>query len=71
MGLENRISDPPPCLTTQFILITVELQANGIALRNHIEAKLGSYGVPLRWAITAVDQTTVQVEAVVTVANQP
>ena len=55
-------------LTTEFVLITVQLQANGIALRNHIETQLKSYGEPLRWAITAIDKTTAQVEAVVTLS---
>lgn len=60
-------------LKTEFVLIKVELQDTGIALRHHIEAQLRSYGEPLRWAITSVDQSTVQIEAVVTVVaqNQP
>lgn len=52
----------------------VELQ-NGIELRDRIEIQLRSYGEPLRWAITAVDGTVAQVEAVVTrladTPNQP
>ena len=38
------------------------------ALRSHIETVLSDYGDPLRWAVTAIDQTnqTAHVEAVVT-----
>lgn len=57
-------------LKTEFVLIKVELQDSGIALRYHIETQLRSYGEPLRWAITAVEQSTVQVEAIVTVVAQ-
>lgn len=46
--------------------MTVELQATGIELRDHIEVQLRSYGEPLRWAITAVDGPVAQVEAVIT-----
>ncbi|NEZ56783.1 hypothetical protein D0962_13515 [Leptolyngbyaceae cyanobacterium CCMR0082] len=54
-------------MTTEFVLMTVELQTTGIALRNHIESQLRTYGEPLRWAITSVEKTTAQIEAVVTV----
>ena len=47
--------------------MTVQLQTGSIELRNHIETQLKSYGEPLRWAITAIDKGTAQVEAVVTV----
>ena len=70
IGLENNLSGESAPLTTQFVLIKVELSTGGIALRNHIEAQLRAYGEPLRWAITAVDKTTVQVEAVVTLVGQ-
>ena len=50
--------------------MAVELQADGIALRNHIETQLRCYGEPLRWAITSVDDTIAQVEAVVTVSDR-
>ncbi|MEM8615242.1 MAG: hypothetical protein AAGF93_24775 [Cyanobacteria bacterium P01_H01_bin.105] len=60
-------------LSTKFVLMEVELQPSGIALRNQIETQLGSYGEPLRWAITSVEQiaeqTVAQVEAVVTVVG--
>ncbi|MEM1251462.1 MAG: hypothetical protein AAGI69_03435 [Cyanobacteria bacterium P01_H01_bin.21] len=67
MELAHNLPDRTTPLTTEFVLITVQLQANSIALRNHIETQLKSHGEPLRWAITAIDQTTAQVEAVVTV----
>ena len=68
MELASNLSDRTTPLTMEFVLIKVQLQANGIALRNHIETQLKSYGKPLRWAITAIDKTTAQVEAVVTVS---
>ncbi|MGB7084318.1 MAG: hypothetical protein WBD47_02100 [Phormidesmis sp.] len=39
------------------------------ALRSHIQAQLAPHGDPLRWAITAIDNTrqTAHIEAVVTV----
>ena len=38
------------------------------ALRSHIEFELTQHGLPLRWAVTAVDKEkqTAQVEAIVT-----
>lgn len=68
-GLEINASDRSTPLTTEFVLMTIKLQANGIALRNHIETQLRCYGEPLRWAITSVDKNTAQVEAVVTVGS--
>lgn len=65
--LEHNSSACGTALTTEFVLMTVELQPTGIALRNHIETQLRTYGDPLRWAITSVEKTTAQVEAVVTV----
>ncbi|MFG6106120.1 hypothetical protein U2F10_27990 [Leptothoe sp. EHU-05/26/07-4] len=65
--LDNNSSDCSTFLTTEFVLMTVELQTTGIALRNHIESQLRTYGKPLRWAITSVEKTTAQIEAVVTV----
>jgi len=54
-------------LSTQFIRITLVLGCTGIELRDQIETQLRAYGDPLRWAITSVDGTMAQVEAVVTV----
>ncbi|ESA34834.1 hypothetical protein N836_15560 [Leptolyngbya sp. Heron Island J] len=68
-GLHNNALDRSTSLTTEFVLMTIELQADGIALRNHIETQLRFYGEPLRWAITSVDGTMAQVEAVVTVGD--
>lgn len=68
-GLGHTTSDCSLPLTTEFVLMTVELQTDGIALRNHIETQLRCYGEPLRWAITSVDKTTAQIEAVVTVGE--
>ena len=74
-GLNNNASERSLSLTTEFVLMAIELQADGITLRNHIETQLRSHGEPLRWAITSVDGITAQVEAVVTVNdrdhNQP
>ncbi|MEM7061760.1 MAG: hypothetical protein AAF572_01160 [Cyanobacteria bacterium P01_B01_bin.77] len=71
----NQLAHSQP-LTTEFVRITVDLQATCIELRDHIEAQLRSHGEPLRWAITAVAGSVAHVEAVVTLAapraqNQP
>ena len=59
-------------LSTQFIRITLRLGRTGVELRDQIETQLSTYGDPLRWAITSVDGTMAQVEAVVTTPpNQP
>ena len=54
-------------LAGQFVRIAVDLGGTGIELRNRIETRLQPYGEPLRWAITSIQETTAQVEAVVTV----
>ncbi|MEL7509892.1 MAG: hypothetical protein AAFN42_21380 [Cyanobacteria bacterium J06554_1] len=54
-------------LSTQFIRITLVLGCTGVELRDQVETQLCTYGDPLRWAITSVDGTIAQVEAVVTV----
>lgn len=48
--------------------MTVPLKTSGIHLRDNIEATLQTYGEPLRWAITAVEDNMAHVEAVVTIA---
>lgn len=55
-------------MTTHFITAEVDLQATPIALQQEIEAELREHGEPLRWAVTAVDETTEKatVEAIVT-----
>ncbi|MEO0394935.1 MAG: hypothetical protein AAF243_02980 [Cyanobacteria bacterium P01_A01_bin.137] len=59
-------------MSTQFIRITLRLGYTGVELRDQVEAQLRTYGDPLRWAITSVDGTMAQVEAVVTTTpNQP
>ena len=58
-------------MAVQFVRIAVDLQGTGIELRNQIETRLQDYGEPLRWAITSVQDTTAQVEAVVTVLSPP
>ncbi|MEO1522000.1 MAG: hypothetical protein AAFU78_14645 [Cyanobacteria bacterium J06633_2] len=62
--------DPPP-IATLFLELSVELPSpdrQQQQLRERIESVLKSYGEPLRWAITAVNDDTqsVQIEAVVT-----
>ena len=57
-------------LSTQFIRITLVLGCTGIELRDQIETQLRAYGDPLRWAITSVDGTVAQVEAVVTTPSK-
>ena len=58
-------------MTTHFITAEIDLQNNPLQLQQEIEAELEKRGDPLRWAVTAVDETTqtVQVEAVVTVTE--
>lgn len=56
-------------LATEFIQITVPLQASGIELRDKIETQLQNHGEPLRWSITAVEGSMAHVEAVVTVSG--
>lgn len=55
-------------MTTHFITAEIDLQASPKALQQEIETELQKRGEPLRWAITAVDETqqTATVEAVVT-----
>jgi hypothetical protein len=52
-------------MTTHFITAEVEQQASPEALQETITAQLKEQGEPLRWAITAVDEETAHVEAVV------
>jgi hypothetical protein len=54
-------------MQTRLITLSVPLQASPQALRQAIEAELSRQGKPLRWAVTAVEGTRAQVEAVVTV----
>jgi hypothetical protein len=55
-------------MTTHFITAEVELQETPTELEKAITAELQKQGEPLRWAITAIDETqqTATVEAVVT-----
>lgn len=55
-------------MTTHFITAEIDLQENPVQLQQAIEAELEKRGEPLRWAVTAVDETEqkAQVEAVVT-----
>lgn len=55
-------------MTTHFITAEIDLTENPQDLPRQVEAELEKRGEPLRWAITAVDETakTAQVEAVVT-----
>ena len=59
-------------MTTHFITAEIDLQATPTELQKAIAAELKKQGEPLRWAITAVDETQakVTVEAVVT-TNAP
>ncbi|MBE9175212.1 hypothetical protein IQ225_07640 [Synechocystis salina LEGE 06155] len=58
-------------MTTHFITAEIDLQENPLELQREIEEELAKRGVPLRWAVTAVDkeQQKAQVEAVVTVTT--
>ena len=58
-------------MAVQFVRIAVDLKGTGIALSEQIEPRLQDYGEPLRRAITSVQDTTAQVEAVVTVLSPP
>ena len=53
-------------MKTQLIALEVPVVVAG-KMRSHIEAKLSTYGDPLRWAIVSIDATsqTAQIEAVV------
>jgi hypothetical protein len=55
-------------MKTSLVTIQVPLHPSTVALRSAIEAALGQYGQPLRWAITAIEDRTqtAHVEAVVT-----
>ena len=55
-------------MTTHFITAEIELQETPTELEKAITAELQKQGEPLRWAITAIDETqqTATVEAVVT-----
>lgn len=55
-------------MTTHFISAEIDLQENPKQLHRDIEAELTKRGEPLRWAVTAVDETTnkAKVEAIVT-----
>ncbi|MCS7030527.1 MAG: hypothetical protein NZL92_03195 [Gloeomargarita sp. SKYG116] len=48
-------------------LVTTQLEWDGVLtqLVPQIQAHLQSYGTPLRWAITAVENRTLTIEAVV------
>jgi hypothetical protein len=58
-------------MTTHFITAEIDLHENPHQLQQEIEAELEKRGEPLRWAVTAVDETTqtAHVEAVVTVTD--
>lgn len=66
MSLEGTPGKPSLPLTTEFVRLAVPLQTRGIHLRDNIETALQTYGEPLRWAITAVEDNMAHVEAVVT-----
>ncbi|MEO1211338.1 MAG: hypothetical protein AAFX78_17585 [Cyanobacteria bacterium J06638_20] len=59
-------------MLTQFVSLTIPLQASPAAMEQAIAQALQSYGEPLRWAITTVDAgtQTAAIEAVVTVATR-
>lgn len=65
--VEENAADVSARLATKFVRMTVDLGGTGVALRQHIETQLHTYGEPLRWAITSVDGAMAHVEAVVTV----
>lgn len=57
-------------MTTHFITAEIAPQESPLQLNQAIEAELQRRGEPLRWAITAVSADQVQVEAVVTTAEE-
>lgn len=55
-------------MKTSFVALQVPLQGSTASLCRAIEQALNQYGIPLRWAITAVDHDTqaAHIEAIVT-----
>ncbi|MBD2075194.1 hypothetical protein H6F86_15080 [Phormidium sp. FACHB-592] len=55
-------------MITQFITAEIKLEGSPAEVRQAIEAKLQTYGDPLRWAVTEVNITTQKaiVEAIIT-----
>lgn len=54
-------------MTLKFMTAAVELSASPDQLRHVIETSLSQWGMPLRWAVTAVDEQLqiAHVEAIV------
>ncbi|HEY9826651.1 MAG TPA: hypothetical protein V6D19_14495 [Stenomitos sp.] len=57
-------------MTTQFITLELDLETAMPQLRSAIESQLVLQGEPLRWAIAAVNEGIVRVEAVVLQAEE-
>ena len=55
-------------MNTAFISLVISVPASPAELHSTIEQALSEYGVPLRWAMTALDPLTRQatIEAIVT-----
>lgn len=60
-------------MTTHFITAEIDFQESPDKLQEAIATELQKRGEPLRWAVTAVDadRQKAQIEAVVTVDDQP
>jgi hypothetical protein len=60
-------------MTTHFISAEIDLEESTEELQQAIKTELQKRGEPLRWAVTNVDQDRgkVQLEAIVTVAENP
>jgi len=59
-------------MLTQFVRFEVALQTDPAQLERAIAQTLQTYGDPLRWAITQVDETrhVAAIEAVVTISTR-
>ncbi|MEM9090009.1 MAG: hypothetical protein AAGC93_14820 [Cyanobacteria bacterium P01_F01_bin.53] len=69
IAMEVSLQETPDQLHKAVCKGSIPLRSDALCL--HIEDELSVYGVPLRWAITSVDQATqrAHVEAVVTLLD--
>lgn len=57
-------------MTTHFITAEIDLQENPAELQKEIEKELETRGETLRWAIAAVENDKVKVEAITLTADK-
>lgn len=57
-------------MTTHFITAEIDLQENPAELQQEIEKELDKRGETLRWAIAAVEDDKVKVEAITLTADK-